>query len=398
MSDQNPTPPPEGEDVGTPPPPPPPEAGALQPDAEHQPALAPEPPPTGPPAEPTGPPTGTPAGPSGASSLPPDASGGAGAYPPPPPPGAGAVPPPGVPYPPPPASGGYPPPAPGSFPPPPQPGSYPPAPPASGSYPPPPPGSYPPPPGGYPPPPPGGYLPPAGPAGYAYQAGSAPARTFSVGDALAYGWRGFLNNLGPIVTIMAAILVVNLVFGGLSYVSRDHTFLSWALNLVSWFVSLLIGLGLIRAALLVLDGRRPEVADLIATDGFGPYVLASILVWLIVTVGLILCVIPGLIAGFLLQFYGYAIVDRRTDSTTVVPRADPVGSLKASYEVVSHNVGNLILLALVALGIGVLTVIGLLLCLLPGLVIMFFAGPVLAIAMAYAWRYFTGGVIAPQAG
>ena len=56
------------------------------------------------------------------------------------------------------------------------------------------------------------------------------------------------------------------------------------------------------------------------------------------------------------------------------------------------------MLALVALGIGVLTVIGLLLCLLPGLVIMFFAGPVLAIAMAYAWRYFTGGVIAPQAG
>ena len=251
--------------------------------------------------------------------------------------------------------------------------------------------------GGYPPPPPGAYgQPTGGAAGYGPGAGAPQARTFVVGDALGYGWKGFQNNLGPIVVIMAAIIVVNLLFSLLGRVTRDSTFLSLGVNLLSAFVSLLIALGLIRAALLIVDGRRPELADLLSTDGIGVYVLASLLVWVIVTVGFILCVIPGLIAGFLLQFYGYAIVDRRTDTTTVVPNADPIGALRTSYEVVSANVGSLILLALVGIGIAIATVIGLILCVVPGLVIMFVAGPLMAIALAYAWRFFTGGVIAPQ--
>jgi uncharacterized membrane protein len=100
-------------------------------------------------------------------------------------------------------------------------------------------------------------------------------------------------------------------------------------------------------------------------------------------------VIPGLIAGFLLQFYGYAIVDRRVDVTSVAPNADPIGAMRTSFEVVSKNVGQLLLLAIVVF---VINLVGVLLCGLGLLVTL----PVTAIAIAYAWRFFTGGVIAPQ--
>ena len=101
----------------------------------------------------------------------------------------------------------------------------------------------------------------------------------------------------------------------------DHRLVS-----LSAFISLVIGLGLIRAALAILDGGRPSVEQLVSTKDIGPYIIASLLVALIVTVGLVLCIIPGLIAGFLLQFYGYAIIDRKADSVTTAPQSTPTGA------------------------------------------------------------------------
>jgi uncharacterized membrane protein len=169
----------------------------------------------------------------------------------------------------------------------------------------------------------------------------------------------------------------------------DSAVLTILLAVLSAFVSLVIGLGLIRAALVILDGRHPEVGDLISTKDIGPYLIATILVSLTVGVGLLLCIIPGLIAGFLLQFYGYSILDRRSDDLSVSAQPDPVGALRTSYEVVTRNLGDLLALAIVCF---VMNVLGAIACGIGLLVSL----PITAIALAYAWRHLTGGVIAPQ--
>ncbi len=283
--------------------------------------------------------------------------------PPTPPSGAGALPP----QPPPPAPvAGYPPPPPvpgAGYPPPPPP-------PGAGAYPPPPPGSS------YPPPP--GYYPPVTPA---------PQRApFSATQAIGYGWKGFTANIGPLILIG---LVLVLASGLSNWLSRgfDNWLLSITGSVLSFFISLVIGLGLIRAALAILDGGRPSVEQLLSTKDIGPYFIASLLVALVVTVGLLLCIIPGLIAGFLLQFYGYAIIDKKSDSVTTVPESTPTGAIRASFEVVAANVGPLILLAVLSL---LLNFAGALLCGIGLLVTL----PVTSIAIAYAWRYFSGGRIA----
>ena len=211
---------------------------------------------------------------------------------------------------------------------------------------------------------------------------------FAAGDALSYGWYGFRNNIGPLALIALVVLAANVLTNWLQW-GTDSVVLSLIMNLAAAFVSLVISLGLVRAALAILDGRQPVIADLLSTKDIVSYIVASLLVTILVFVGLILCLIPGLIAGFLLQFFGYAIVDRRIDSSTVAPQSDPIGAMRASYEITSKNAGSLIVLAVLCI---LLNIAGFLLCGIGLLVTI----PVTAIAVAYAWRYFSHGVIAPQ--
>jgi uncharacterized membrane protein len=184
-------------------------------------------------------------------------------------------------------------------------------------------------------------------------------------------------------------LVAILASGLSNFLSRgfDNGVVSFIGAVLGAFISLVIGLGLIRAALAILDGGRPSVEQLVSTKDIGTYLIASLLVAVIVMVGLLLCVIPGLVAGFVLQFYGYAIIDRKSDSVTTAPQSSPTGALRASFEVVAANFGPLILLAVLCF---LLNVAGALLCGVGLLVSL----PVTAIAIAYAWRYFSGGRIA----
>jgi uncharacterized membrane protein len=220
--------------------------------------------------------------------------------------------------------------------------------------------------------------------------GGAPAPVgLDIGTALSYGWNGLKNNVGSIAVIALVIVVINAAVQTLGWIVGDSQFLRFVVSVIGFFVSLVLGLGLIRAALEILDGRRPEIGSLLSTDGIGVYLVASLIVAVLVSVGLVLCLIPGLIIGFLLQFYGYAIVDRRVDATTSAPQSDPIGSLRASFQVTSSNVGSLLGLSIVNL---VLNLVGAALCGIGLLVTL----PVTAIAVAYAWRQLTGGPVAPQ--
>lgn len=293
-----------------------------------------------------------------------------------PPPTGGPSSPPPPPPPPPPAGGRY---GAGQY----QPGGAPPPPPPYGQP------SYGPP-GTPPPPPPYGqqaYGPPPG----AYQSGApAQSQPFVATDAVAYGWNAFKNNVGPLVVISVVIFLVSAISSSLQSSARDQWFASTAFSLAGALVSMILTMGLIRAALMIVDGRTPSVSDVFRTDDLGVYIVAAILSWLITVVGIVLCILPGLIAAFLLSLFGYAIIDHY-ESGVRVPQSTAVGALRTSYEIVSRNVGGYIVLLLLLF---VVNLVGAALCLVGLLVSM----PVSAVATAYAWRQFTGGVIVPQAG
>ena len=299
--------------------------------------------------------------------VPPPPSSGGDAAAPPPPPGDQAAPPP-----PPPPAGGSPPPT-GDYPPPPSgatpaPGGYPPPPPPPG-------GAYPPPPGGNPPP--GGYPPPARSA-------------LSVGDAISYGWKGFTANVGSVLLIVLVVVLVGIGLNVLGVVF-DNDFLQLVFSILGSIVGFVMALGLIRAALAITDGRKPEVGQLFQGDGAVQYIIAAIVLGVgfavlnfigAVTILLLpVTFIVTLVLGFFVQFFGYSILDENLGA---------FDGIRRSFVVVRDNLGDLILLWLAAL---VINMGGALLCGVGLLVTL----PLTAIAWAYAWRRVTGGPVAPLA-
>lgn len=267
----------------------------------------------------------------------------------------GPVPPPSYP---PPGGASYPPPAGGGA----QPPSYPPPPGGSGSWPP-------------PPPPPGpGYQPP-----------------FSAADAIGYGWSRFTANLGQWLLAGLLIFAVSVAFAGVSFsfdsgpVSSDDValaagfgFANLVLNLVSTIVTYIVTAVLYRGALDECEGRPFSLGDTFSRIPLVNVIVTSLLVGIGVTIGLVLCILPGVVFAFLSYFALMFVVDRNLS---------PVDAIRASFTLVSSNVGNALLLALLSF---LLILVGFCLCGLG----LFVAYPVTTIAAAYAYKRFQGQPVA----
>jgi len=295
----------------------------------------------------------------------------------------------GTPPPPPPENpyGGTPPPG-GSAPPPPPPGA-----PGGGAPPPPPPGQ----PGGYgaaPPPPP---APPLGSGAY------------SPTEAFSYGWAKFKARPGdllvPILIVLLVVIVLQVVVQLLlrATLLGTHDCTTTVLGTSvqtqcgpSFFVSLLgaglaglvvslvtqaLGAGLIKNALNVSDGKPTSISEIGTWATNGRVITAALIVAVVTFIGTLLCYIPGIIAGFLLNWTMFYVVDKDMS---------PVDAAKASVKFATDHLGHTVVFYL--LGI-VAIIVGAILCLVGLLVTV----PVLLIAAAYTFRRLNGEQVTPAA-
>ncbi|MFD4369127.1 hypothetical protein [Rhodococcus sp. NPDC058521] len=260
----------------------------------------------------------------------------------------------------------------------PPPGGYPPPPPQGPAGYPPPPGGYPPPPGGYPPPP--GSYPPPPPFQQPAQGGPGSGE-LSVGNAIAFGWKKFSENaLTWIAIVIIAFLIsglIQFIFGNGFTAEDDGAFEFSVLGaiggLVSTIVGYLIQAAFIRGALHEVDGNKPAIGSFFQFSNVAAVIVASLIVGIASTIGLVLLVIPGLIIIFLTWFTLPFVVDQNFQ---------PIPAIKASFDVISKNVGSLLLLALALVGINILGAIP---CGLGLLVTV----PMTIIASTYAYRVLT---------
>jgi uncharacterized membrane protein len=216
-----------------------------------------------------------------------------------------------------------------------------------------------------------------------YAAAPAPGE-LNVGDAISYGWAAFKATPGPLVLITLVFLVVSGVINGLGGAFQDQTVIYLFFQLLSIFVGILLYMGMIRVALKVTSGVVPEIGDLFKPEHFGSYLGAGLLVGIIVTVGLVFCIIPGIYLGIALGFFGFLILGRGEKA---------IDSISGSWALTEGNRGTLFLLGLAVFGINL---VGALLCGV-GLLVTY---PLTIIAMGYAYRVLSGETPAPivQAG
>ncbi|MBL8775515.1 MAG: hypothetical protein JNK12_06285 [Acidimicrobiales bacterium] len=203
-----------------------------------------------------------------------------------------------------------------------------------------------------------------------------------VGDAISYGWAAFKKTPGPLVVIALVVLVVGALTSGIgNAVSRESAVFGVIVQIAGYVVSMILSLGLIRVALKVTRGEEVDVADLFKTDQLGPYIVASILFGIMVAVGLIFCIVPGVILAVIYGFYGYVILGRGVG----------VGEgFSHAAEITKGQRGTVFLLGLAFMGINLL---GALAC-GAGLLVSY---PITIVAGGYAYRVLSNEAVAPIA-
>lgn len=229
-----------------------------------------------------------------------------------------------------------------------------------------------------PPPPPPSFPPPNSPPPNFPPAGSPGA--FSAGGAFGYGWSAFWKNVGPMVGITVIILVVS---GIISFIGQSTGSVvgSAIFGIIGFVVGLILAMGLIRASLAVTNGQKPEISMLTNTDRLAPYAIAAILFGIGFYIGLILCIIPGIIFALIFMFHGFVVIDSPQEISGV-------DALKASGELTKGHRGELFLFVLILLGVNI---VGALLCFVG----LLFTYGISAIAVAAAYKMLKGQALAP---
>lgn len=198
--------------------------------------------------------------------------------------------------------------------------------------------------------------------------------TFEIGEALRAGWERLWPNIIPMALFALVVWVVNGLLQSLQ--AQAGGFGRFVLGVISFLVTQLIAIGWIKITLDIIDGRQVNAEAVV--DRFRlivPYLVAAVLFSLMVTVGLILLIVPGIILAVTFGFYGFHIVDTGD--------RDPIAALRRSAEITRGHRLQLFLFGLVLLGLNLLGI----LLLIVGVLV---TSAISLLALAYVYRRLAG--------
>lgn len=165
-------------------------------------------------------------------------------------------------------------------------------------------------------------------------------KTFELGTSIKYGWEKTKENLVFLIGVLLLMFVVNMVSGQIQASIGTDGFMGMAtlVAILSSLVMMFIQMNFVRAGLGIVAGKKPSFNDLLVTQPIVKYVIGNILTSIIVGVGLVLLIVPGIFLAVRLGFTHLLIVDKNMD---------PIEALKKSWEITSGHTLQLFLLAVV---------------------------------------------------
>ena len=207
----------------------------------------------------------------------------------------------------------------------------------------------------------------------------------SVGDCIRFGWETFKKRPGILIGVFVLVMAIPAIPGILlpppevvPGAPPPPTTAQLVATLLSVVIGLLVTIGATTFALRAHDDiASVQIGDLWNPKVFWRFLGAELLAGIIVFVGFLLLVVPGVIAALGLGFVPYVVIDRG---------AGPIDALKESWRITKGNKWRLLLFGLVLIG---LNLVGLL-ALVVGLLVTV---PVTWLAVTHAYR-----TLASQAG
>lgn len=188
-------------------------------------------------------------------------------------------------------------------------------------------------------------------------------RTIEAGDILSRAWTIYKAQFGTCVGgILLGNIIINLASAPANVLSemiengafrQDQVGLilavQFVLVLLAFCVQMFIGLGQNMLLLKIARGEHAEVGDLFKG---GPYLLRmignSILFGLMLTIGFLMLIIPGIFVALMFWPYVYVLIDQ--DAPGIQP-------LARAKDITSGNLGAVFVLGLAGFGINLLGVL-----------------------------------------
>ncbi len=193
--------------------------------------------------------------------------------------------------------------------------------------------------------------------------------TVSVKDSLSFGWETFKKRPFLSVAVVAIVIIISGILSSLGGEGAGTA--AFLLAVAVFVINVLIEMGLISFALKAHDDiTTASLQNLWHPQSLWQYLVVKILTGIIVIVGLVLLIVPGIIAALALIFATYLVIDRNLG---------PIEALKESMRLTKGHRWNLFLLALSLILLNVLGAIALLVGLLVTI-------PVSLFAVAHAYR------------
>ena len=207
--------------------------------------------------------------------------------------------------------------------------------------------------------------------------------SFCIGEAIKVGWEKFKAHYLFMWIIFGVTIGVSIFFNLLQHGVDKNSFAHLVITLLSVATGITLQLWLIRAYLDLIDlDKEGEVKALFVHYRLmWRYLGAAILYGIIVVLGLIALIVPGIYFALKYQFYAYLIVDKNLDV---------FGALKKSAEMTQGVKWKLFGFLLVLVGVNILGAIALLVGLLVTV-------PMSILAYVFVYRALSKRLLAPEA-
>jgi len=201
----------------------------------------------------------------------------------------------------------------------------------------------------------------------------------------------FKSNAGTWIAVILVTGIIQVVISSLSRIGRGDPANAGAglgimivMLVVSAVVNGILYAGLFGIAIKQVRGEETSIGDLFGfTDVIGQTIIASIIVSVLMTIGFMLCLIPGIILAGLFMFTLPLVVDKKMNASEAVSTS--FNALKDQW----------LLAGVFAFLAGIIYVFGFFLCLVGVLV----TAPVAILSITVLYRnFFLGSSTPPSSG
>ncbi len=196
-------------------------------------------------------------------------------------------------------------------------------------------------------------------------------RKFLIDEALQFGWQIMKKNFFFFVGILLFILAIQFIPVALTNFDFASDVFLIAIYLLIFLISIVIGMGVVKISLNFYNDTKNSFSTLFSSYKlFFIYLLTTILYTLIVFLGFILLIIPGVYLAIRFSFFEYFIIDKKMGV---------IKSLKESWKITKGNFWGLLAFMFIVAVINILGAFALLLGL-------FVSIPITWIAWAFIYR------------